>query len=63
MAATYCDLKSTWGHDAFLVEVEEETRLIRNFLENIRQSISTKPPSVGERGTDFKSVPLKGSVK
>jgi homoserine O-acetyltransferase len=35
IAATYCDLRSTYGHDAFLVEIEEQTRLIRNFLNNI----------------------------
>lgn len=35
ITATYCELKSTWGHDAFLVEVEEETRLITNFLRRI----------------------------
>ncbi|MDT8284491.1 MAG: homoserine O-acetyltransferase [Thermovirgaceae bacterium] len=35
IAATYCELKSTWGHDAFLVEVEEQTRLINNFLRSI----------------------------
>jgi len=47
--ATYCELKSTWGHDAFLVEVEEETRLIRNFLRSIT-TISSPPhryPSTG----------------
>jgi homoserine O-acetyltransferase/O-succinyltransferase len=32
ITVTYCELKSTWGHDAFLVEVEEQTRLIKNFL-------------------------------
>ena len=30
--ATYCEIKSTYGHDAFLLEFEEETRLIRHFL-------------------------------
>jgi len=30
--ATYCEINSTYGHDAFLLEVEEETRLIRHFL-------------------------------
>lgn len=30
--ATYCEIKSTYGHDAFLVEVEEETHLIKHFL-------------------------------
>ena len=31
--ATYCEIKSTYGHDAFLLEAEEETRLIRHFLD------------------------------
>jgi homoserine O-acetyltransferase len=31
--ATYCELNSTYGHDAFLVEVEEQTTLIRHFLD------------------------------
>ncbi len=33
--ATYCDLRSTYGHDAFLLEVEQETDLIRHFLDKI----------------------------
>jgi homoserine O-acetyltransferase/O-succinyltransferase len=31
--ATYCEVNSTYGHDAFLLEVDEETRLIKHFLE------------------------------
>jgi len=30
--ATYCEIYSTYGHDAFLLEVEEETHLISHFL-------------------------------
>ena len=30
--ATYCEIKSTYGHDAFLLEVEEEAHLIKHFL-------------------------------
>jgi homoserine O-acetyltransferase len=30
--ATYCEVRSTYGHDAFLLEVEEETHLIKHFL-------------------------------
>lgn len=30
--ATYCELRSTDGHDAFLVDVEEQATLIRHFL-------------------------------
>lgn len=30
--ATYCEVHSTYGHDAFLLETEEETRLVSHFL-------------------------------
>ena len=30
---TYCEIASTYGHDAFLVEVKEQTNLIRPFLD------------------------------
>ena len=33
--ATYCEIDSTYGHDAFLLETDEETRLISHFLENV----------------------------
>lgn len=30
---TYCEVDSTYGHDAFLLEVEEETHLVKYFLQ------------------------------
>ncbi len=33
--ATYCEIESTYGHDAFLLETEEETYLIKHFLERV----------------------------
>lgn len=33
--ATYCEIFSTYGHDAFLIEVEEQTHLIKHFLKKI----------------------------
>ncbi|MBU1125894.1 MAG: homoserine O-acetyltransferase [Candidatus Omnitrophica bacterium] len=30
--ATYCEINSTYGHDAFLLEAEEEARLVTHFL-------------------------------
>lgn len=30
--ATYCEVRSTYGHDAFLLEIAEETHLIKHFL-------------------------------
>ncbi len=31
--ATYCEIESNYGHDAFLLEVEEQSHLVRYFLE------------------------------
>lgn len=30
---TYCEIPSDYGHDAFLVEIEEQGRLVKNFLD------------------------------
>jgi len=35
--ATYCEINSTYGHDAFLLEVEEETHLIKHFIKKTFQ--------------------------
>ncbi|MGQ9787266.1 MAG: homoserine O-acetyltransferase, partial [Anaerolineae bacterium] len=32
---TSCNLKSTWGHDAFLLEVDTMTKLIADFLDRV----------------------------
>lgn len=32
---TYCEIKSTYGHDAFLLEIKEETHLIKHFLKKV----------------------------
>jgi homoserine O-acetyltransferase len=29
---TYCEINSTYGHDAFLLEIEEEADLVKHFL-------------------------------
>ena len=35
--ATYCELNSSYGHDAFLLETDEETRLVGGFLRRVVQ--------------------------
>lgn len=35
LETTYCEIDSTYGHDAFLLEVEEETYLITHFLKKV----------------------------
>ena len=32
---TYCEIDSTYGHDAFLLEVEEESHLVKHFLQKV----------------------------
>lgn len=41
---TYCNLKSTWGHDAFLLEVETMTSLIGDFLERVTREYKIQLP-------------------
>src|SRR5215831_158787 len=42
----YCNLESRYGHDAFLVEVDEQTNLVRGFLASTFKEVSaSKPPA------------------
>jgi len=35
LQTSYCEVDSTYGHDAFLLEIEEESHLIRHFLKKV----------------------------
>jgi homoserine O-acetyltransferase len=39
MEATFCEIYSTYGHDAFLLEIEEETHLISHFLKKVFREV------------------------
>ena len=41
---TYLNIESTWGHDAFLLEVETMTRLIDSFLKRLAQEEAIEMP-------------------
>lgn len=47
---TYVNIQSTWGHDAFLLEVETMTGLLTNFLERVVEHfhIALPPPPTPE---------------
>jgi homoserine O-acetyltransferase len=32
---SYCEIESTYGHDAFLLEVEQQTNLVGHFLRKV----------------------------
>lgn len=36
---TYCNIEAPQGHDAFLLEVESQTKIIKNFLKGVRSKI------------------------
>ncbi len=40
----YAELDSTYGHDAFLLEVEEQSRLVTGFLETTQRQARQEPP-------------------
>ena len=39
---TYCEISSDYGHDAFLLEFGEETKLIKHFLNNTHKKLERK---------------------
>jgi len=39
--ASYCEVDSTYGHDAFLLETKEETHLISHFLKRVSSRTAT----------------------
>lgn len=39
--ASYCELNSTYGHDAFLLEINQETNLIKHFLKTVSNKNGT----------------------
>jgi len=41
--ATYCEINSTYGHDAFLLNAQEETHLVKHFLSSVQTSIPVEP--------------------
>ena len=36
---TYLDMESSWGHDAFLLEVDTMTRLLNSFVGRVMRSV------------------------
>lgn len=52
---TYCNLQSSWGHDAFLLEVETMTRLLADFLDRVvyEHHIRLPEAAVAEPVIDF----------
>ena len=39
---TYCEISSDYGHDAFLLKFDEETKLIKHFLESTHKKLEKK---------------------
>jgi homoserine O-acetyltransferase len=39
---TYCEISSQYGHDAFLLEFKEETKLVKHFMDNTHKKLVKK---------------------
>jgi homoserine O-acetyltransferase/O-succinyltransferase len=48
LETTYCEINSTYGHDAFLLKVDEETLLISHFLNSVLNGKNAKGTLVNE---------------
>ncbi|MCE7983837.1 MAG: homoserine O-acetyltransferase [Caldilinea sp. CFX5] len=60
---TYLDIQSTWGHDAFLLEVETMTRLLGSFLDRlVREERIGLPEQETGRQDDKKRCHGNGQV-
>jgi homoserine O-acetyltransferase len=44
---SYLNIQSTWGHDAFLLEVDTMTELLRSFLDRLVQRFEIRSPNGG----------------
>src|SRR5437763_10942097 len=54
----YCELKSTYGHDAFLLETVEQSQVISGFLQSVfrEESRKTKPANSGRGETTLSTA-------
>jgi homoserine O-acetyltransferase/O-succinyltransferase len=52
--AAFCELTSTYGHDAFLLEAKEQTDMIAGFLDSVSRDIQT--------AKSLPSAPLRATV-
>ena len=65
----FCELASTYGHDAFLLETKEQTEMISGFLDNVFREISVSGASRGgfaaqmESGIPASSAPAAATTK
>ena len=57
---TYLDIKSSWGHDAFLLEVETMTGLLGSFLDRLIREGSVLAPD-NPSTVELATVPTPGS--
>jgi homoserine O-acetyltransferase len=56
----FCELKSTYGHDAFLLESKEQSEMISGFLENVFREISKSGTGTAPVKTNAEAARAKG---
>ena len=56
---TYLDVRSSWGHDAFLLEVETMTNLLSSFLDRLAGEERVLPPIRSAQRQTMPAIPQK----
>ena len=59
---TYLDIKSSWGHDAFLLEVETMTNLLGSFLDRLVKEEGIQAPDPLENGPAGQDQALREEI-
>jgi homoserine O-acetyltransferase len=59
---TYLDVQSSWGHDAFLLEVETMTNLLGSFLGRLVREEQIAPPEKGPAPSEAEDGLVLGEV-
>lgn len=57
----FCELASTYGHDAFLVEIEEQSRMVSGFLASVFEEVS-QPRSSSELKAEQQGAPTSQEI-
>jgi homoserine O-acetyltransferase/O-succinyltransferase len=53
----FCELASTYGHDAFLLEVEEQNRMVSGFLASVFEDVSRTRSTFRQTGAQLAESP------
>jgi homoserine O-acetyltransferase len=55
---TFCELPSSYGHDAFLIEAKEQSEMLTGFLERVQLEVDARPAAPASLASDVSKTLL-----